>query len=285
MEALVHVVLVPVLLVVVPAGLALITGAGVARARRAWPWLAVPALVALWLPRGAVAAALCLPYALLTVALAVGAVHRALHRTQHRATEDVPGPSHGWPVEIAVWTALAAPAVGGVALVGERAGTRLFGFRLEVLALTVAHFHVAGFTAALVAGLVARATRPGALSVVAALCVPVGTATVLVGFFAGDDVQLLGALVLTAGMWATGWSTWRQLRPASRDRTTRSLLAASSAVLAVTMALALSWAVGEATGLPHPSIGWMAATHGVANALGFAPASVLAWRRLRPALL
>jgi heme A synthase len=46
------------------------------------------------------------------------------------------------------------------------------------------------------------------------------------------------------------------------------------------MVLALSWALGEATGLPHLPIGWMAATHGVANALGFALCAVLAWRRL-----
>ncbi|MFV2120579.1 YndJ family transporter, partial [Streptomyces sp. Act-28] len=46
---------------------------------------------------------------------------------------------------------------------------------------------------------------------------------------------------------------------------------------------ALSWAVGEATGLPHPSLAWMAATHGLANALGFGLCSLLAWRRLSAA--
>lgn len=36
---------------------------------------------------------------------------------------------------------------------------------------------------------------------------------------------------------------------------------------------------------PHPTLAWMAATHGVGNALGFALCSVLAWRRLgRPAV-
>ena len=47
------------------------------------------------------------------------------------------------------------------------------------------------------------------------------------------------------------------------------------------MLLALSWALGEATGLPHPTLTWMAATHGLGNALGFALCSVLAWRRLK----
>ncbi|MFF2327384.1 MULTISPECIES: YndJ family transporter [unclassified Streptomyces] len=66
----------------------------------------------------------------------------------------------------------------------------------------------------------------------------------------------------------------------ARDRITRLLLATSCAVLVVTMVLALSWALGEATGLPHPTLAWMAATHGLGNALGFALCSVLAWRRL-----
>jgi hypothetical protein len=45
------------------------------------------------------------------------------------------------------------------------------------------------------------------------------------------------------------------------------------------MVLALSWALGEATGLPHPSLGWMAATHGVANALGFAVCAMVGRHR------
>ena len=59
----------------------------------------------------------------------------------------------------------------------------------------------------------------------------------------------------------------------------------ASATLVVTvvatMVLALSWAFGEAAGVPHPSPAWMAATHGVANAVAFGACAVLAWRRLR----
>jgi hypothetical protein len=45
------------------------------------------------------------------------------------------------------------------------------------------------------------------------------------------------------------------------------------------MALALDRALGQVFGLPHLSVSWMVATHGVANALGFALCSLLAWRR------
>lgn len=96
-----------------------------------------------------------------------------------------------------------------------------------------------------------------------------------------DWAELLGALVLTAGMWTVALLTWRDVRAGERDRFTRGLLAVSAAVLVATMLLALSWALGGATGPPHPNLTWMAATHGLGNALGFALCSVLAWRRLK----
>jgi hypothetical protein len=175
--------------------------------------------------------------------------------------------------DVAVTTALVAPLIAAVALVAERGGYPLFGFRLTVLTLTVAHFHFAGFAAALSAGLVSRLTD-GRWSRAAAWTVPAGTGVVLVGYFTGEAVELAGAVLLSAGMWLVGWLTWRHVRPS-----------VSAVVLAASMLLALSWALGEATGLPHPSLGWMAATHGVANALGFALCGLLAWRRLRPAPL
>ncbi|MFF5970617.1 YndJ family protein [Streptomyces sp. NPDC012769] len=259
------------MLVVVPAGLRLVDGpqpAGLRLLGRAWPLLALPGAVSLWLPRSPLAAVLAGCYALATLALALHAPAR-LALTRSLA-----------PAEVAVLTALATPAVAGVALVAERAGHELFGFALDILALTVPHFHFAGFAAALVAGLVCR-TAEGPATRFAALSVPLGTLLVLLGYFVDDWAELAGALVLTAGMWAVGLTTWRELRPAAPDPVTRALLGVSAAVLVATMLLALSWAVGEATGLPHPSLAWMAATHGLGNAIGFALCSLLAWHRLR----
>ncbi|XVU30579.1 YndJ family protein [Actinoplanes sp. CA-054009] len=177
-------------------------------------------------------------------------------------------------------TALVSPAIAAGSLVAERAGYRLFGFELGVLTLTVAHFHFAGFAAALIAGL-HRRLAPGRLADAAVLTVPAGTLLVLAGYFTSEYVELAGALVLTAGMWAMGWSTWRHARTRVADRFTAALLATSALVLAASMVLAVSWALGEATGLPHPSLAWMAATHGVANALGFAVCGLAAYTRLR----
>ncbi|MFE2550365.1 YndJ family protein [Streptomyces sp. NPDC059355] len=280
MTVLVHLIVTLGMLYVIPAGLRLIDPAGLRTAARVWPLLAVPGAVCLWLPRGATATVLATLYAAATLALAARAPARLL-RTLRTPTAASGPPA---PAEIAVLTALISPSVAGTALVAERAGYRLFGFDLDILALTVPHFHFAGFTAALVAGLVCRATAtaPGstALARWAAYSVPGGTLLVLLGYFVDDWAELAGAVVLTGGMWAVALLTWREIRPGARDRTTGMLLATSAAVLVATMLLALWWALGEATDLVHPTLTWMAATHGLGNALGFALCSLLAWRRL-----
>jgi hypothetical protein len=257
------------MLVIVPLGLSLIAapGLGVTLVRRWWAVVALPAAVSLWLPRGLVTATLALPYLTAASLLLTGSLIEIASR----------GPARSVRVqEVAFLTALAGPVIAGSALVAERAGYRLFGFGLDTLTLTVAHFHYAGFAAALVAALLAD-RRPGPVTTVAAWCVPGGTLIVLIGYFAGDPVQLAGAAVLTLGMWLTGWVTWRESR--GLDRASRLLLSIGALVLAATMVLALDWALGKVAGLPHLSVSWMAATHGVANALGFALCSLLAWRR------
>jgi hypothetical protein len=254
------------MLVIVPIGLRLLDDPSASLARRVWPVGAVCGAISLWLPRGTVATILAMAYALAAAVLCAYAISRPAR------------PRREWPAEIAVLTALVSPAVAASALVAERSGYHLFGFKLTVLALTVAHFHFAGFAAALIAGLQTR-TAPGRRADLAALTVPAGTSLVLIGYFTTDFVELAGALVLTAGMWTVGWLTWRYARGLGPDRLTAALLTGSAAVLAVSMVLAVSWALGEATGLPHPSLVWMAATHGVANALGFALCAMVGWRR------
>ncbi|SHN26420.1 YndJ family transporter [Cryptosporangium aurantiacum] len=301
------------MLLVVPLGLWLLHAPGVGVLRRVWPWAGVIGVVALLLPTGVGAAAVAVPYAAVTVALAGAAAARfarvagALRPTAARAgallgvplgasaaagvplgtpaAAGVPlGVPGAWGLaavtrEVAVLTALVAPSIAGLSLVAERGGWALLGFGPKILLLTVAHFHYAGFAAALVASLVCGLPNSGRAAAFGALTVPAGTALVLAGFFLGDVVELAGAVVLTAGMWVVGGLTWRA-RAAAPDRVTRVLLATSSVVLIVTMLLALDWALGEAFGVPKLSLTWMAATHGVLNAVGFGLCGVLAWRGL-----
>nr|WP_246221024.1 YndJ family protein [Phytoactinopolyspora mesophila] len=236
---------------------------------QAWPLAGVVGASSLIMDRGGAAAVAAGVYGLVTLWLAILALMRLIRRRSLQ------------PVEIAVLTAMVTPLIAGSSLVAARAGYELFGFGMPILALTVAHFHFAGFAAALVAGLVASTVR-SLMSEIVALTVPAGTAIVFIGYFTSDEVEMLGAAVLTAGMWMLGWIVWRRVRPSSSNRLTRFLFATSAIVLAGTMVLALSWAAGHVwEDIPYLSLTWMAATHGVVNAVGFAGCGLLAWHRLR----
>lgn len=254
---LVHAVVSLGMLIVVPLGLTLLPTR--TTSTRWWFAFAVPGVVALWLPRGPVSVVLASIYLAGTVVLITLA---ARHFWQHRRLS---------AQQVALYTALATPSIAALALVAERSSYELFGFNLTVLSLTVAHFHFAGFAAALMAYLAADG--------LAAVSVPLGTGIVLLGFFLGDAVELAGAVVLTTGMWLVGWNLWRRSRRA--DRSTAILLVVSGSVLVITMLLAVSWALGHVADTPYLPLEWMVATHGVANAVGFGLCGVLAMRRER----
>ncbi len=238
------------MLVIIPLGLRL-TG----RFPSWWYAAALPGAVALWLPRGWLAVALAGVYAAGTVAL-LWYVPRVFTISN-----------------VAVATAFACPIVASSSLVAERARYPLMGFDLDVLSLTVAHFHYAGFAAALIAGLLATvAGNPW--GAVAALSVPLGTGVVFAGYFLGgffgDEVELAGAIILTVGMWVVAWLMWRHKQ-----------IVWPGLILAIAMLLAVDWAAGHVFHLPHLPVSWMVATHGVANALGFALCTLLVLRNTR----
>lgn len=259
------------MLVLVPLGLRLIdTGGGpVGVISQAWPLAGLAGTASLIVGRGTTAVVLAVLYAAVTVALAVAAAER-LWRRRSLA-----------PAEVAVLTAMVSPSVAGISLVAERGGWELLGFDMTVLALTVAHFHFAGFAAALIAGLI-HAAVPGVLSAVPPIVIPAGIAVVFLGYFTSEAVELTGTAILTAGMWLTGWLIWRNVRPLAASRLTRVLFGISAAALAVTMLPALSWAAGNVwDAIAHPSVDVMATTHGLINAVFFALGGLLAWRRFQ----
>ncbi|QDW64079.1 YndJ family protein [Oerskovia sp. KBS0722] len=266
------------LVVVLPLGLTLLGPRTVPGAGSGW-WPVAGAVTAAgaWLPRGPLAQAATVPFLVASAVLAVAAVRVAL-----------PGPTAPRPPEVrlAVGVALVMPGVGAAAMLADRGGWGLLGFSGTYLTLTVPHMLFAGFAAALVAGLTvglsgrrpgAGGTGPSTAARVGAAGVPLGTALVLVGYFVGNVAELVGALVLTGALWCTAWAV---LGIPAR-RAARALLVAGSVAVVASMLLAVWWAVGEATGVPHPSIGQMAATHGLANALGFALCTMLGLRLAR----
>lgn len=259
------------MLVLLPLGLRLVRAPGLAPLTRLWPAPALAGAVSLWLPRGVPATLLAAPYLLATLALVAVAAARLLRERSLRAGD------------VAVLTALVTPSVGALALVAERAGVELLGFDLPVLALTVPHLHYAGAVAALVAALVHRAADGSGLARLGAWSVPAGTGVVLLGYFVDDWLELVGAVVLSVGMWSVAALLLARVVPsvtAADGAWVRPALWVAAVVLPLTMLLALSWALGEATGLPHLPVRWMVLTHGVGNALGFGLCATVAWYRL-----
>jgi len=155
--SLVHAVVSLGMLIVVPLGLTLLPTR--TTSTRWWFAFAVPGVVALWLPRGPVSIVLASIYLAGTVVLITLA---ARHCWQHRRLS---------AQQVALYTALATPSIAALALVAERSSYELFGFNLTVLSLTVAHFHFAGFAAALMAYLAADG--------LAAMSVPLGSVLVI----------------------------------------------------------------------------------------------------------
>jgi len=258
------------MLAVVPLGLPLLGTAGIDGLRRAWPWAGVVGAGSLLLPVGLPAVLLTLPYAgLCTIAAGLG-LRRAWTARPARGTAALR--------ELTALTALGSLPVAGSCLVAERGGYALLGFGPDLLALTVAHFHFAGFAVATLAGLV-LVRCPGRLSRTGATAVPAGTALVAVGHLTGPAVELAGALLVAVGVLALSGATLGYAL--GHRRMPRALLVVAVAVTPVTMGLALWWAVGRWAGLPHLDLATTAATHGVANALGLCLCGLLGWRLLR----
>jgi hypothetical protein len=261
-------------LVVVPLGLPLLSTPGLGRLRRPWLLGASLAGASLLLAPSPAAAALTLPYlGLATAATALGLLRAwRARRTARRLRTGLR--------ELTALTATSSLAVAALSWTSERARHDLLGFDGTVLALTVAHFHFAGFAVALLAGLT-LVRVPGRLPALAAAAVPPGTALVALGHFAGPAVELAGAVALTIGLLALSVvvlrSWWPPAPPAAAgggggddaaDHGARAVVGGRAAHRS-----------------RSPGLGVMAATHGAANAVGVCLCGLLGWRLLRPVRL
>ncbi|MFC8191796.1 YndJ family transporter [Cellulomonas sp. NPDC057328] len=276
--------------VVLPLGLRLLADAGLARVPAprspAWPVAGALGALALLLPRGPGAVAAAVPFAVAGVVL-LGVAARALLDAVPAARS---APRRAvLPGRLAAAVAPGTVAVGALALVADRAGWGVLGFDGDLLLLTVPHMLFAGFGACLAAGLAAAAEglRPSRLARAGAAGVCGGVLAVLGGYLVSDVAELVGTVVLTGGLWCATAGAWRAARvapsgpgtsaaPRAGGATALAALAAGASVVA--MLLALWWAVGEVTDVPHPDLSWMVATHGALNAVAVVLASLVGLR-------
>lgn len=224
----------------------------------------LPVAVALLSERGVVAAALVLPW---IVVACVGTVAstRWWWATDHRVRETV------WPA------AATYLAVGTLWLFADRLGLEPGGFAAPFVQLTAIHFHYAGFASAVLAGCVLRWCPGSSTAAFAAALIVGGPAVVAAGFAYAGMLQIVGAALLTLGLWLLAWVSVRHVAPQAGKPAGVLLVVSSIAVLAP-MVLAVQWAVGANFGTRALSIPAMVRIHGVTNALGFTLLGVTGWR-------
>lgn len=185
---------------------------------------------------------------------------------------------------LCIETARVLPFIGAAWLVTHRAGWTPWNFDPLIVLLTAAHFHHAGFTLLLMAGLNAKASPGGwtRFSCVAILAgVPLVAAGITCAHFGvlpfvepfGVTILVLGALGVAVSQlvrgieFRGGLSAW-----------TRAGFVISGGSLLVAMLLALTFGLRYVFPQWAMTMPQMWAIHGTLNAFGFGLCGILAWR-------
>lgn len=164
--------------------------------------------------------------------------------------------------------------VGAAWLTASRLGIPVWQFAEPVVALTAAHFHYAGFTAPVMAGLVG-ARLPRTLSesgarvyLLTVLLVCVGPPLTALGITFSPALETVSALLVSGGLLLLSGLMLAVLAPRV-PVVPRCFLIVSALTPLVTMAMAALYALRGHIPIPPPLLSTMAAVHGLANAVGF----------------
>lgn len=234
-----------------------------------------------WLPRGALAGALVVPWLLVCAGVGLCGA-RWLWACRGRA-----------PIAALTLAVGMIYLPGGAAwMLLSRLGVRPMDFPEVIVMLTGIHFHYAGFIAPLLVAMTGRALHAGGCSttlrrVHAAACVGVilGTPLIAIGITISPLMELVATLWFATSVVIVGALTLAAL-PRVSGWTARGLLTTSALSSFLSMAAAMLFggrhAVTIIPNLPPLTIGEMAILHGTANALGFALCGVLGWRLVAP---
>jgi len=267
-------------LVLVPLLLAVVFGEEVDRTARVralcWAQLpcAAPLVVGLSLSPGVLAFMACLPWAAWTALAAWEALVRVWKLF-----------GGGWrgliSGELAIAAGLGFPVIGSGWLLLDRLAIEPLGFSPLIVLLTAVHFHHAGLTLPLSAGLLARWRGQAGPWPVTAVAVVVAVPLVAIGITASPIVELVGAWLTAAAAIsvALGMLARARLLPIIPAL----LSAGAGACLLAAMVFAASYALGEYQGVAWPDIASMIRLHGAVNALGFGLLGAWAWHLAPPA--
>ncbi|APR74910.1 membrane protein [Minicystis rosea] len=272
-------------LVAVPLGLGLAFEGGPAdpRARRlldvarsAQPFAAAAGVAAFLVEAPSPALALALVWVALTAVVALA----GLARLTARGLGALP--------EACIDAGLLYLPIGAAWMTASRMRWTVLGFSGDLVTLTGAHFHFAGFAAPLLVGLTGRrvlAEGPSWARRVAPIFAAgtiAGPPLVATGILFSRALELPGAAILASCLLGSATLNVVVVRRTFASPAARGLLNVSSLSLILTMALAVTYAslrvLNAEDALP---IRFMARWHGVGNALGFAVCGLAAWTLAR----
>ncbi len=191
---------------------------------------------------------------------------------------------HGIPAydRLCLQSARVFPSIGAAWLVANRASWTPWGFDPLIVLLTAAHFHHAGFTLPLMAGLNAKA-KPGCWTRLSCVAILLGVPLVAVGitgthFGVLKLVEPFGVAVLVLGALGVAVSQVRRGLERQRSMMTRTGFVLSGASLLAAMVLALGFGLRYVIPNFALTMPQMWAIHGTLNAFGFGLCGILAWR-------
>lgn len=185
------------------------------------------------------------------------------------------------PDRLLILAARAFPAIGAAWIVAWCAGWMPFGFSPLIVLLTGAHFHHAGFTLPLIAGLTAK-HRPSFLSLNACRLILAGVPLVAIGitcthFHVAPWIEPVAAIVLVLGALIVGLLQVRLAFDTGISSAARACIGIAGLCLLTAMFLAAGF--GLRLWLPHLALPMdqMWKIHGTLNALGFGGFGIAGW--------
>ena len=242
------------------------------------PFHYVVMLVCLWTamrwPPGPAAAALAAGWLLLRSFVGAGVIFRWLHQPPSTAKD------------LCLDAARLFPVIGAAWLLANRLNWMPFGFDALIVLLTAAHFHHAGFSLPLIAGLGAQ-HQVSRFSVVSCRLILIGVPLVAAGitcthFQVMPWVEPVSVAVLVTGALGVAYGQMRLAFTAAASIGVRVLFFISGLSLAVAMILALGYGLRSILPMPSLSLPFMWAFHGGLNTFGFGLCGILAWRLWKP---
>ena len=265
-------------LVIVPLGLALITSLSESRsqliavAAQAQPFAAWAVIISAFRPPGLIATGLSALWLIITGLIGLEGFLRLFGLRKF----DVPVVAN-----ISVIAGMVYLPVGAVWLIMSRLGIQFLGFGDTIVLLTAVHFHFAGFAAPLLVGLTGYQLRNSTvvqtLLVFVTICVIAGTPLVAAGITVSPIVALLGAIVISLGLFGLALLNFVWIIPNITSWLPRLLLIISSIACLPAMALAGVYAYSIVFQKLIVDIPQMTMTHGLLNAFGFSLCGLAAW--------